>query len=639
MNFFESQDRARRKTGQLIFLFALAVLSLIGLTNLGLYALSNANAQDAQQLAGIGLETHLLVSGSVLVIIGVASLFKIAALASGGGAGVATSLGGRLIHADTTDTDERRVLNVVEEMAIASGIPVPPVYVLDDDAINAFAAGFHPHDAVLGLTRGSVRFLTRDELQGVIAHEFSHILHGDMRINIRLMGVLYGITLIGSIGYFLLRSGSYSRSSSRDNNGAAAIVIAGLGLTIIGYAGTFFGNLIKASVSRQREYLADASAVQYTRNPDGIANALKKIGGFRFGSKLMTGNAAEASHLFIGQAVKLSSLMATHPPLKDRIQRLQPDWDGDYLDIEQDFREAQRERHFTREQASAAGISGLAAAVAIEQSVLESVGQIDEKHIDYAQNLLLNMRRELREAMRQVDGARSAIFCLLIDQDDEIKERQLQSIATMEGESAAEQAQQLLPMVQSLGIEYRIPIIDLAMPVLKTQYEDQYLAFRKTLLALMQADQRIDLFEWCLHRMLLHHLDAEFGRKTRQYEEQNDIADLRDECELLLATLARTGAHGDAELAQLAYSKGLVSLELPDSPLPSDDSLRLKELDAALQELLALPPLQKPRLIKACAASVLADGVIHAQEFELLRAVADSLDVPLPPRLAQQDLV
>lgn len=638
MNFFESQDRARRKTGQLIFLFALAVLSLIALTNLALYAAANASSQEGQQLAGISIETHVLLSITVLIVIAVASLFKIATLASGGGAGVATSLGGRLVQADTIDTDERRVLNVVEEMAIASGIPVPPVYVLDDDAINAFAAGFHPHDAVLGLTRGAVRFLSRDELQGVIAHEFSHILHGDMRINIRLMGVLYGITLIGTIGYFLLRSGSFSRSS-RNNNGAGAIVIAGLGLTVIGYAGTFFGNLIKASVSRQREYLADASAVQYTRNPDGIADALKKIGGFRFGSKLMTGNAAEASHLFIGQALKLSSLMATHPPLEDRIKRLQPNWDGDYLDIEEDFRESQRERQFGRQQEKAAAVTAGIAAVAIEQSVLESVGQIDEQHIDYAQDLLQNMRQELRDAMRQVEGARSAIFCLLLDQDAEIQQRQLQSIAMMEGEAAVEQVQQLLAMVQNLGIEYRIPIIDLAMPVLKTQYEDQYQAFRKTLLALMRADQRIDLFEWCLHRMLLHHLDSKFGRKTYKRGEQNDIDALRSECEELLATLARTGAHGDPEQAQQAYSQGLKSLGLADAALPGDGKLRLKELDAALQELLALPPLQKPRLIKACASSVLADGVIQAQEFELLRAVADSLDVPLPPRLAQQDLI
>lgn len=635
MNFFESQERARRKTGQLVFLFVLAMLSLVGLSNVLLFMVSNTNSADVGNTA-ISIETHLLLSGAVLLIIGLASLFKVAVLANGGGEAVASSLGGRLISMDTHDADERRVLNVVEEMSIASGIAVPPVYVLDDDALNAFAAGFNANDAVIGITRGCVRFLTRDELQGVVAHEFSHILHGDMRINIRLIGVLYGITLIGTIGYFMMRSGAYSRSS-RENN-TAGIVIAGLALTIVGYAGTFFGNLIKASVSRQREFLADASAVQYTRNPDGIANALKKIGGFRFGSKILSANAAEASHLFIGQAVKLSSLMATHPPLEERIKRLQPQWDGEFSDIEQDFRDDQRERHFNPQSELASGFAS-ASSPAAEQSVLDSVGQIDGAHLDYAHNLLLSLRVELRDAIRDVDGARYAIFCLLIDDDEGIRAQQLRIISSMEHGKAMQAVETLLPLVKGLGVEYRIPIIDLAMPVLKTQYEDQYQAFRKLVLALMKADQRIDLFEWCLHRMLLHHLDDAYERKLRERRAYNSVEQLQAESEVLLSTLAITGAHGDFQQAQIAYTRGLESLGFESKTLGVSSELRLKEFDAALQELLALAPLQKPRIIKACASCVLADDIIHAEEFELLRAIADSLDVPLPPRLAQQELI
>ena len=270
---------------------------------------------------------------AALALIAGGSLFKIAQL-SGGGTVVAERLGGRRVYPNTTDPTERRLLNVVEEMALASGVPVPPVFMLrEEKGINAFAAGFSPSDSVIGVTRGSAQQLTRDQLQGVIAHEFSHILNGDMRLNLRLMGVLYGILLMGLVGRELFLRRSRERMAggaavARDN--VIYLVLIGLTFMVLGFLGCFFGNLIKAAVSRQREFLADASAVQFTRNPEGIAGALKRIGAAVFGSPHRIPEPPRRATCTLPRASPVSTLFATHPPLNARIRAIDPDWDGKF---------------------------------------------------------------------------------------------------------------------------------------------------------------------------------------------------------------------------------------------------------------------------------------------------------------------
>src|SRR5262245_37625861 len=330
-DFFEQQDSARRRTFRLVAYFLLAILCLIALVY-GLLLVAFGLAGEDGPLSWWQPELLLFAAAGVGLVVGGASAFKVAQLASGGQA-VALMMGGREVPRTTRDARERRLLNVVEEMAIAAGVPVPPVYILEEPGINAFAAGYAPGDAVVAVSEGCLRYLTRDELQGVVAHEFSHILNGDMRLNICLIGLIFGIMALTLVGRILMLSSGGRRSSSNRRDSGGGLVLVGLGLFILGLVGAFFGRLIQAAVSRQREYLADASAVQFTRNPDGIAGALKKIGGLKEGSSISNPEAAEVAHMFFASAFLgggLGGLLATHPPLLDRIRRLDPQFDGTF---------------------------------------------------------------------------------------------------------------------------------------------------------------------------------------------------------------------------------------------------------------------------------------------------------------------
>ena len=365
-----------------------------------------------------------VVALGTLALIGGGSLYKIAALA-GGGHTVAEMMGGRPLSPQTTDPDERKILNVVEEMAIASGTPVPPVYLLEnEDGINAFAAGYTPGDAVIGVTRGCIQNLTRDELQGVIAHEFSHILNGDMRLNIRLIGVLYGILLIGMTGWIIFRSTAngnrYDDRRDDDRRGSNPWPLVGLALYVLGYIGVFFGNLIKAAVSRQREFLADASAVQFTRNPDGIAGALKKIGALAEGSRIRSPEAEEASHMFFGDAVgHLLGMFATHPPLVERIRRIDPSFDGDFSKVRVGIADrpgpsSAPRRRSGRRPGPAAGSSGFNPA-----QMVSRIGTVEPRQLAYASAVLTSLPDPLKALAYEPFGARAIVFALLVDGESE----------------------------------------------------------------------------------------------------------------------------------------------------------------------------------------------------------------------------
>ncbi len=636
MDFFQAQDSARRNTTRLVIFFTLAVLSLIVFTNLLVMVLFGFVEPGEQGVTLTAIVTQfdwqvfLVTTASVLIVIVGGSAYKTMAL-SGGGAAVAESLGGRLISHSTNDLHERKALNVVEEMAIASGTPVPPVYLLErEQGINAFAAGFTPGDAVIGLTRGTITYLTREELQGVIAHEFSHILHGDMRLNIRLIGILHGVLLIGLIGYIVLRS---VRGGSNKNTGA--IMGLGVGLLVIGFTGTFFGNLIKASVSRQREFLADASAVQFTRNNIGIAGALKKIGGYTPGSELDTPEAPTMSHAYFSSGVSsfMQSIFATHPPLDVRIKRIDPNWDGDFAPVTREVSEDQRTSEQPKQASKTGAMKTSAASVVIASQILKSVGQTSPEQLDYAVSLVNDIPTEIRDAVHDPYSARAIIYCLVIDDKQaNIRDKQIHRIREMGDAGIFELVRKLLGAVQALDIRFRLPLIDMTLPSLRLLSKEQYLLFKKNLLFLIQADNRIDLFEWSLQKILFHHLDPEFDRPGKKVAKFRSYKVVKKHIDVLISMLVYATVQDKTEI-KVTFSHAEQELGLTNLVLLSRQEINIKNLDLAVENLALLKPLLKPRLLKACLIVITQDQKYSPDEMELIRAIGDVLDCPVPPYL------
>lgn len=649
MNFFEHQARAKRNSGRLMLLLALAVISLVTLTSLTLMLLlqlfGEVPAYSAE--ARIGLDWSLIgmIATVVIAVVLLGSLYKSIQLSKGGKV-VAERLGGRLINLAPQCPEERRLLNVVEEMAIASGTPVPPVYLLDDPSINAFAAGLTPQDAVIGITRGAIFLLSRDELQGVIAHEFSHIFHGDMRLNTRLVAVLHGILLLGLIGGLLLNSNTHRSlrlsSGSRDRGKAAVLIFAiGGALWVLGYAGTFLGNMIKAAVSRQREFLADAAAVQFTRNNQSIAGALKKIGGYAGGSQLQTSHAAEFSHMYFGSGVSmaLGGLLATHPPLEERIRRVEPRWDGSFpqvvLPASAYGNSASAVTATASEtQVSAAWdgeLSGLSACAPsyspqAAEHAIANIGQPQAAHISAARNSLQRLAESLKAAAHHSLDAQALAYGLLLSREQAHLDQQLQLLLPRLNPDIAHVLQQLRGDLSALPDELRLPLLELAIPALKQLDQHQFVELKKNLVLLAQADRVVSLMEWSLFRILERNVQG-----PRPMNGQYRLTAMREECRVLLSVLAHAG-QDDPELAAQAVANACAALPFEPFTLLAA-SRELKSLDAALKRLSQLLPLQKPRLLKAMAICIAHNGRINAAEAELMRAVADTLDCPMPPLL------
>ena len=649
MNFFESQDRARKNTSQLILFFGLAVITLIIMVNvlvmLAFGFIDNTQITDGQSLwQQMNWQTFAAISAVVGAVVLVGSFYKIMALSAGGKA-VAEGLGGQLIAQNTTNLDQRKLLNVVEEMAIASGTPAPPVYVLaQEQGINAFAAGFSPKDAIIGVTQGAIEHLSRDELQGVIAHEFSHIFNGDMRLNIRLIGVLNGILILGIIGYHLLYSTSHSRRGRGSGKGAAGILALAIGLIVIGFAGTFFGGLIKAAVSRQREYLADASAVQFTRNPEGISGALKRIGGLEFGSVLENPGATEISHAFFAQGVSgfMQTLSATHPPLAKRILHIDPSWDGKFATSDKLEPDKSVQRVDKKTSVSHEALATTIATVATSATMLDVAGSINQigkpkqATINYARALIAQLPAAIKDAARDPYGARAVVYALLLDKDQEVRHRQLVHLHKYADPNIEALTRKLLPEVESLEVEYRLPLIDIAMPALKQLSMPQYQIFRDNMDALIDMDFTLALQEWTLRKILFIHLDAHFFKHTRRPQGIVQSKQLQPEIALLLSVLAYAGQQEQGTSEQ-AFISAVKVLDMGELTLVSESAVKLADLDVALQKLEKLTPLAKPKLLHACAACILRDQKIDPLEVELLRAFADVLACPMPPLLASNN--
>ncbi|MEK6244257.1 MAG: M48 family metallopeptidase [Pseudomonadota bacterium] len=656
-SFFENQHLARRNTRLLVVLYLLAVVGVIIAVDLvvaGLYAWNFESGHAGKDLSWITrlriVPSSLYVWGALgtALLIFAVSGWNIVQLGSGGKA-VAQMAGARRVPSDTRDPLERRLVNVVEEMSIASGVRVPAVYVMDgEQGINAFAAGYEVSDSVVAVTRGTLETLNRDELQGVIAHEFSHILNGDMRLNIRIIGVLAGIVFIGSIGEFLMRS----QRGGSDSKGAAPIFLGGLALLLIGYIGLFFARLIKAAVSRQREFLADASSVQFTRNPDGIAGALDQIGLSPAGALIANRHAEDMSHMFFGQGIEMNfaNLFDTHPALEERIARAHTRFDR--ASYRRSRASGKEEEDGQKRKTAAAAILGAAASMGFAgrrgadlgtqwgRSAGESaqlVGSMDGAKVDYAARLLQALPAGLREKLHDPDGARAAMVALLFAPKDDVMQDQIAALNAAGLGALAEQARAIAPLCRRLGAAFHLAVIDLALPAIKAAPQQAKEELIAALEAVIQADRRVSLHEFVVLTLVRSQL-APRGKPGAAGSRK--LGELKDAAGILLSLVAHAGTRQDAtgkrgEALAGAMRAGAKEMGLPESPAVS--ALTLETAAEALEMLKSLAPMHKAILIKGLFAAVSADGAIRVMEAELMRLVGAVLDCPLPPLLESVD--
>ena len=668
MDFFDRQDLARRQTGRLIALFVVAVILIVAAVNAAAYGILRVggayvrvkretparfytdrhrgepiapiNSLRLYQRADIYVATSLV----TLAIIACGTAYKVAML-SGGGSVVARSMGGRPIQPGSTQPEEVTLRNVVEEMSIASGVPVPQVYVMDDeDGINAFAAGFGTDDAVIAVTRGCLTRLSRDELQGVVAHEFSHILNGDMRLNLRLVGILHGILVIGLFGYGMLRSlewvrvdGRSSRRAGKDNGLQVVLLIAlaGVTLLVIGYVGVFFGKLIQAAVSRQREFLADASAVQFTRNPRGLAGALAKIAQLSDGSRVRSAAAVGAAHMFFSNITRARfvNLLATHPPIDQRIRAIDPTFDLAATPLARPLQTSASSvepRPGTLDATTPGFATSHPTARLSATSVTETVGRPTPRSARFATDLLGALPDPLRRATSEPFSARAVALAILVSDEPEPRGRQLQIVQSQLDAPTFNEMMRLLRYIEHLPDEADLPMLDLALPALRQMSEDQRRQFRSVARALIEADGRVTVLEYAIFRVIRNQLPSLDASRRPRPVQHYAIRPLLGEISTVLSALAYRDGTSDSAASD-AFRRGSAELDGSAEPLAPATDRSLAALDGALNRLAESAPGIKRRVVQAAAQVVAADGVVESDEAALLRAVCAALDVPLPP--------
>jgi len=683
MDFFGQQDRARKQTRIMLFYFFLALFFTILLVYFIPLVVEYFYGQSKQP-EDFSLPPFswwqpqfflIAVGGTLMVVVG-GTLFKMLQLKNGGGESVAVMLGGRQVYPETSEFFEKRLFNIVEEMAIASGVPVPPVYVLEHEkGINAFAAGFSTFNSVVAVSYGAMTGLKREQLQGVVAHEFSHILNNDVRMNINLMAIIHGLIVVSLLGQIIFRLSagtSSGRRRSRDSGQATMILIAsGALLWVVGLIGMFFGSLIKASISRERERLADASAVQFTRNPDGLVGALKKIGGLSGCSILHTPNAELASHMFFANGLK-RNFFSTHPPLIDRVHWLDPSFDGHftkltYADLEKEVArqnpDAVKDKKskkkskkndvvdlLTHPEKLAVTATVLQAATQkttfkpnSPEALIDSIGNPMKEHSDWAQKLIQSIPDEIKNYSRNPYGARMLIYLLLFDSDPVIQEKQMKIVKEQEEEEVYLIVENARSKLHTLRPEWRLPIVDLSFPALRFLSKEQYKKFRGIVHALSEADHKISLFEYALKRLLMHHLDPFFAGENgsrRRAVNYYAVRGVQKEFSLILSVLAWYGAADEIE-AKKAFDVAAKELEGSRSSIEflEKTASSWDELDQALDTMNECSFKVKKWLLGCALKCIMWDQKITVEEAELFRALSDSLDCPVPlPIVATQEI-
>jgi Zn-dependent protease with chaperone function len=634
MNFFKRQDEARRASRRLVVLFALAVVAVVAAVDLVVFLLmrqGEAHAHGYLPPLGDWLAMHpSMVVGTtlaVLAVIAVASFYKTMVLGGGGGV-VARSLGGVRISPDTSDPQQRRLLNVVEEMAIASGVPMPEVYLLEQESgINAFAAGHNPSNAAIGVTRGTLTTLNRAELQGVIAHEFSHILNGDMQLNVRLMGLLFGLLVIALIGRTVLRGATRVRGDRK--GGVLIVVLIALAVLIIGYVGLFFGRLIQAAVSRSREALADASAVQFTRDPGGLRGALVKIGASTAGSRVGNTEVEEVAHMLF--APGMSRFFATHPPLLERLKAIDPRFDPQEIErARARMMAATVEAETPAAQARAADYV-IDLPVAAPSVVSQLVGNPGTVHMELAREIRQSLPEAIVAAGRHAQSARALLLALALDSNPQTRTAQKQVIAQRLSVEIAAATAALEPDVDALEPEQRSPAMMRGFSALRQLTHEERVQLMACLNGMLPPDGNVSLHSYVLRKLAQMHLRDDLDPAARARRLTLDV--VQQDAQVLFSVLAQHG-QSDETSARRAYEAGMHHLFPRERPAYGIAGPWSAALDLALSRLDQLAPIAKEQLVEAMVATVTHDQQLTIGEAELLRAVCASVHCPLPPLVA-----
>jgi Zn-dependent protease with chaperone function len=636
VDFYARQEAARRTTRWLLLAFLVSVLLVVLAVDAIVVVVLGTSDPQTSPAGAVVFTTIVLVA----IICG-ASLFKTLSLRAGGGV-VARSLGATRVERSTRDPALRRLRNVVEEMAIASGVAMPEVYVLEnEDGINAFAAGNSPADAAIAVTRGAATLLKRDELQGVVAHEFSHILNGDMRLNLRLLGWTFGLLVIAIVARIVLQSSPRAGGRGR-RDGAGALLIAALAVMILGYLGVFFGRLLQAAVARHRERLADASAVQFTRDPAGLSGALLKIAGVSAGSRLITPEAEQVAHMLF--AAGLSRLFATHPPIEERLRALNPSFRESELPAlaAAAARDAQRQRQADaapspQSESPARGVmtgSGMPiAALASEAATIAGqAGTIASEQVRYAERVRASIPEGLRDFVDSADHARALMLALLASRDPAVQAAQRRTLEAAYGAELTTQVFAQWDLAASLKPELRLPAVQQLFPALRRLSLSERQKLRDVVGQLALADARIDVFECCLSLLLATNLYDELEGGA-----QHGSASLLQEVDaihVLFCVLAAQGVD-DRAVAARAFEAGISVVLSGNRPAFRDVENWPTALRDALARLVHLRPIAKKVLIEGMVRSIAHDRRLSVEEGELLRTVCAVLHCPLPPILGQ----
>jgi Zn-dependent protease with chaperone function len=611
MNFFRAQDEARGRTTKLVVLLVLAIIILTG----SLYAVA-VMGHGKLFLRGsynwLQPKLFFATTGTALLVIIGGSLLRIAELSKGGGA-IAERLGGRLVGASTKDLAERRYLNVVQEMALAAGLPVPLCYVIDGDAtINAFAAGNDPQDAAIGVTRGALVHLTRDELQGVIAHEFSHIGNGDVKLSLRIIGAVAGLTALAQLGYIFMRLGAETTDGDKDSLPLTlAMVVTGLVVLIIGSGGIFFAKVIQASVSRQREYLADASAVQFTRNPLGLASALKKVAGMS-GAKRAGSNAdLESQHLFFASSGGfMEFLFSTHPPINERIRLIDPAFDGIIPDVVPVPVVADE---------PAAGFAPTSR-VAPPPLPTETRAVPSDLQIQDSLGFRGQISAELRTASQDPVSAMGLVLGLILRRDTALRAAQLEKARGLAGGEVAREAERFEPLLRTLPAGSRVPLLDLSMPALRQLSSEQEGLFR---LAIEKVgyDAEDGLIVLLIQASMRRYLSKEKNPASR-------AGNLPLACGLVLSAVVRTSSESpEAQARAYGLGVGVLGLHGLSASLLDSEQIDLQKVDEALAVIAGQSVYDRRKFVRACGVAMLNDRKAEEAEIEIVRAVGDSLGI------------